>query len=49
MTPPMTQASRVNSVVTTRWATSAGFRKMPAPMIPPMTIMTPEKRPMRRA
>ena len=30
-------------------ATMAGFRKMPAPMMPPMTDIVPEKRPRRRA
>jgi hypothetical protein len=33
----------------TRSATEAGVRKMPPPMIPPMTAIVPEKRPIRRA
>jgi hypothetical protein len=33
----------------TRSATAAGVRKMPPPMIPPMTAIVPEKSPSRRA
>src|SRR5512132_3226749 len=49
MTPPRTHAPSVRPGVWTRWATTCGFRKIPDPMIPPITIMTPEKSPTRRA
>src|SRR6266576_1739416 len=45
MTPPRTQTARVKPAERTRAATMAGLRKMPEPMIPPTTIMVPEKSP----
>jgi hypothetical protein len=39
----------VSHAVPVRWATIAGLRKIPDPMIPPTTLMVPEKRPSRRA
>jgi hypothetical protein len=47
--PPTAQTVRVSSAVRTRSATRAGFRKIPDPIMPPTTIIVPEKRPMLRA
>jgi hypothetical protein len=45
----MPQATFVSAGVGTIRATSAGLRKIPEPMIPPITIIVAEKRPSRRA
>jgi hypothetical protein len=39
MTPPSAHAVTTSAGVPTRWATIAGFKKMPAPMMPPTTTM----------
>src|SRR2546425_8796143 len=48
-TPPTTQATMMSGADPTRSATVAGVRKMPPPMMPPITAIVPEKRPRRRA
>ena len=49
MTPPRTQTVNVSWTLRTRSATSAGFRKIPDPMMPPTTIIVAEKNPSRGA
>jgi hypothetical protein len=48
-TAPASHTARMSGTDCTRCATTAGLRKMPAPMMPPTTIMVPEKSPTRRA
>ena len=48
-TAPASHTPRINGTLFTRAATTAGLRKMPAPMMPPTTIIVPEKGPTRRA
>jgi len=47
--PPAIQAPIISSGVVTRWATRHGLMKIPAPTIPPMTVMVAPNRPNRRA
>src|ERR1700693_2988840 len=47
--PPITQTPRINPGVCTCRATTEGLMKMPAPTIPPMTIMVAWKSPNWRA
>src|SRR5437588_8325485 len=47
--PPINQAPRTRNGVCTCRATTDGLTKMPAPMIPPITIMVASKGPSRRA
>ena len=49
MAPPITHAPRATAALGVRSATTAGLMKMPAPMMPPITIMVPSKVRMRRA
>src|SRR5690606_438702 len=46
---PSPQASRVSWGLLTRAATTAELRKIPEPMIPPITIIVAENTPSRRA
>jgi hypothetical protein len=45
----MVHAARMRNGVCTWRATTAGFMKIPEPMMPPMTIIVASKRPRRRA
>src|SRR6266516_8172347 len=47
--PPSSQQPTMSGVVWTRAATTAGFLKIPTPMMPPITIMAASKSPKRRA
>jgi len=46
--PPSTQLSRNSGTSSTRWAIVAGVRKIPLPMVEPMTTATALHRPSRR-
>src|SRR5438270_3773800 len=49
ISPPISQAPRIRNGVCTCRATTDGLTKIPAPMIPPITIMVASKGPSRRA
>src|SRR5438105_1405385 len=49
MAPPTSHAPRISIGVCTWRETTDGLTKMPAPMIPPITIIVASKRPSRRA
>src|SRR5690348_6618437 len=49
MTPTMIHGARISAGVCTCRATTYGLMKMPAPMIPPITIIVASNKPSRRA
>src|SRR6266849_1536281 len=49
MNPPSSHAPRISAGVCTCRATTYGLMKIPAPTIPPMTIIVASNRPSRRA